>query len=221
MSKSRIIRFLVDQSRRMESAVDRLRHVWDNFQPVEPLQPGETVATPPSGSGARGPGSGGRRVRPDEESPSRRRQVVPLTSSGSSQETLPTPPSIRRHPDSPVQTLFPSSVEARTDPTDPAEEGHSTPFQFRTPPNLEPSPIPIPVWRTRAEDNTVTSRVLRSAGSLHDGRSSLLTRSIHTPDRGAASAPNPGEFSPLPHDTPESTFRAFVDGDGRRWRMEP
>jgi hypothetical protein len=221
MSKSRIIRFLVDQSRRMESAVDRLRHIWDNFQPVRTLQPEGTVATPPSSGGARGPGSGEKRVRPNEESPSRRRQVVPLTSSGSSQGTAPTPPSVQRPQDSSAQSPSPSLVEMGGDLSNPTEEGQTTPFQFRTPLVLRHSPIPIPAWTTRVEDPNVSSRVLRSAGSPNSTTGSPLTRSTPPSNERVVSVPNPGMFSPITRDTSETFLRTLTDEEGRRWRMEP
>jgi len=205
----------------MESAVDRLRHVWDNFQPVRPLQPEGTVATSPSGSRARGPGSGGKRVRPDGESPSRRRQVVPLTSSGSSQETAPTPPSVQRPQGSSAQSPSPSLVEMGKELTDSAEEGQSTPFQFRTPLVLRHSLITIPAWTTLVEDPNVSSRVLRSAGSPNSTMGSPLTRPTPPSNEGVVSVPNPGVFSPIPRDTPETFLRTLTDEDGRRWRMEP
>ena len=174
----------------------------------------------PRSSGSRDPVPVPEKASPDGNPSSRKRQVVPLTSSDSSQETLPTPPYVQRPPDSLVQTPSPSFVETRTDPTDPAEEGHSTPFQFRTPLDLGHSPIPIPVWRTRVEDHSMMSRVLRSAESLNDGMNPLLSRSTQTSNRGAVSTPNPSEFSAIPQGTPESTFRAFIDEDGHRWRVE-
>jgi hypothetical protein len=181
LSKSRIIRFLVEQAHQMEETADRMRLLVDSVGPATPRPHPDQTHPEIWNPEATSPPEGG---IPEDRSKSRKRKMVATASSYSSGDPVADPSSIPRISDDPEWANLVVPMEEEIARADRASGEKTTPVQFRIPEGLMSPPdlhLDRPSW---IAENPLTTRILRSAGS--PGSSHTSPVSLRTPETGLA-----------------------------------